>query len=119
MRNTQNNLSSFKEEKTANARKLFDLQELLDRLGITPLQMEKANYVIPLEGMADYEVRQKLKNAWFITSGNFGFNSSLYFLYFILSSGCCLCLFNGDSECFTAYFFDRRYYSLKSNKGEA
>ena len=107
MEETQNNLPSFKWEP------LFNLKELLDHLSITPFQYKNATGLISLEGLSDYSIRQKLKNATFISTGNFGPDSCLYFLYFIFRNGCCLCLFNGDEECFRALFFDRKYFKIE------
>lgn len=118
MEKTQNILPLFPEGTTALPEKLFDLQELLENLGINPSQLEKANYLLSLQGLSDYEIRQKLKNAPFILTGNFGLNSCLYYLYFIFCNGCCLCLFNGDEECFNAYFFQREHFPQKQVKSD-
>lgn len=86
--------------------KLFDLEELLRSLNITPEQMKNMKELIYLEGLTERQVRSKLSHSKIIKTNRFGDSSCLYYLLFEDVKGRYLCLFNGDRECFRALFFD-------------
>lgn len=85
--------------------KLFDLNELVSTLKITPEQLEHARGLLCLEGLTEMEIRRKQGNLRFVKSDRFGVNQCLYYLLFKNVKGYYLCLFNGDRECFRALFF--------------
>lgn len=91
----------------SNTPKLFDLNELLRSLKITPGQMENMKGLIYIEGLTEKQVRQRLSHAKIIRTNKFGVNSCLYYILFEDVKGRYLCLFNGDRECFRALFFSK------------
>lgn len=86
--------------------KLFDLNELLSSLKITPGQMGNMKGLIYIEGLTEKQVRQKLSHSKIIRTNRFGVNSCLYYILFEDVKGRYLCLFNSDKECFRALFFN-------------
>ena len=66
----------------SNTPKLFDLNELLSSLKITPGQMENMKGLIYIEGLTEKQVRQKLSHAKIIRTNKFGVNSCLYYILF-------------------------------------
>lgn len=91
----------------SNTPKLFDLNELLSSLKITPGQMENMKGLIYIEGLTEKQVRQKLSHSKIIRTNRFGVNSCLYYIFFEDVKGRYLCLFNSDKECFRALFFSK------------
>lgn len=91
----------------SNTPKLFDLNELLSSLKITPGQMGNMKGLIYIEGLTEKQVRQRLSHAKIIRTNKFGVNSCLYYIFFEDVKGRYLCLFNGDRECFRALFFSK------------
>ena len=91
----------------SNTPKLFDLNELLSSLKITPGQMENMKGLIYIEGLTEKQVRQKLSHSKIIRTNRFGVNSCLYYIFFEDVKGRYLCLFNSDMECFRALFFSK------------
>lgn len=89
---------------------LFDWNELLNRLSLTPEQLEKARHLIYLEGLSEKEVLQKVKHARLTFAETFGVNDELKFICSVFKNGCTLCLINGDNECFKALFFQSEYF---------
>ena len=90
----------------SNTPKLFDLNELLSSLKITPGQMGNMKGLIYSEGLTEKQVRQKLSHSKIIRTNRFGVNSCLYYILFEDVKGRYLCLFNSDKECFRALFFN-------------
>ena len=90
----------------SNTPKLFDLNELLSSLKITPGQMGNMKGLIYIEGLTEKQVRQKLSHSKIIRTNRFGVNSCLYYILFEDVKGRYLCLFNSDKECFRALFFN-------------
>ena len=66
----------------SNTPKLFDLNELLSSLKITPGQMENMKGLIYIEGLTEKQVRQRLSHAKIIRTNKFGVNSCLYYILF-------------------------------------
>ena len=97
----------------SNTPKLFDLNELLSSLKITPGQMENMKGLIYIEGLTEKQVRQRLSHAKIIRTNKFGVNSCLYYILFEDVKGRYLCLFNGDRECFRALFFSKVFTCKK------
>ena len=66
----------------SNTPKLFDLNELLSSLKITPGQMGNMKGLIYIEGLTEKQVRQKLSHSKIIRTNRFGVNSCLYYILF-------------------------------------
>lgn len=92
----------------SNVPKLFDLKALLNTLHITSGQTENMRCLFLLEGLTENEVRQRLSHSAIIKTDKFGVNLCLYYIFFEDVKGRSLCLFNGDKECFRAYFFSNQ-----------
>lgn len=92
-------------EQSLSLPELFDLNELVSTLKITPGQLEHAKGMLTLEGLTESQIRLKGRMYDLVKTGWFGVNSSLYYLLFQDRKGYYLCLFNGDRECFRALFF--------------
>lgn len=92
-------------KQSLNLPKLFDLKELLDTLKFTPTQIRNMKGVPSLEGLTERQIRLRGCNSRLVKTDRFGVNSCLYYLLFKDIKGLHLFLFNGDKECFQAYFF--------------
>lgn len=94
-------------ESLSNVPALFDLNELLVTLKITPGQRANIKGLIYLEGLTEREIRRELCHSTIIQTDKFGMNLCLYYILFEDIKGYTLCLFNGDKVCFTAYYFSK------------
>lgn len=91
----------------SNVPKLYELEELLDTLKITPGQRANMKVMVNLEGLTENQVRRQLSHSAIIKTNKFGLNLCLYFILFEDAKSYSLCLFNGDKECFIAYSFSK------------
>lgn len=92
-------------EQSLNLPKLFDFKELLDTLKLMPVQVRNMKGIPSLQGLTEKQIRLKGRNSKLVKTDRFGVNSCLYYLLFKDIKGLYLFLFNGDKECFRAYYF--------------